>query len=124
MVVDISCKLVANLSSNERMGDVIFVEIHIQIRQIQTNILTYYIYTGTNRNGRIDVHHAGIEAIAGIGGHMAIGLQFIGPLIPVTEGHNVGMFQLAPLRHTCRTTGVKQDEKRMRLWGLQLHIVL
>ena len=103
MIIDISGKLEAHLCGHKRMGDAVIIEIVVQVWQVQSDIFTDDIYGGAAGDGRIDIHHTGIETVAGIGCHPVAGMQFVMPLIPMAESDEVGMQQLTALRHAGRS---------------------
>ena len=110
-------KLVAHLCGHERVGDVVLLEVLVQGNQVEADLLGHDVNGGAAGEGGIHVHHAGIKAIAGIGGHPVLGLEVIVALIPVAEGHQVGMRQLAALGNARGAGGVEQDEQLVRLDG-------
>ena len=111
VVLNVRGKLESHLSGHKRVGDVLALEVVVQGYQVKAQLLGYDVYGGSTGQSGIEVHHAGIEAIAGIGRHVVLGLQCIVALIPVAEGNEVGMCQLATLRHACRTARVEKDEE-------------
>ena len=114
-VVHIRGKLVAHLRGDERVGDAVGVEVFVEVRQVEADVFTYYIYGGAAGQRGIHIHHAGVEAVAGIGGHMTLGRQPVVALIPVAEADEVAVLQLAALGHTGRAGGVEHDEQPVRL---------
>ena len=111
MVIDIRGKLIAHLCRDERVGDVVGVEIVVKVGQVQADVLADYIDCSATSKGRIHVHHAGIEAIAGVRCHMTLRCQPVVTLIPMTEGDEIAVRQLAALRHAGRAGGVQKDEE-------------
>ena len=114
MVVHISSKLITHLRGDERVSNVVGIIVVVEVRQVQTDVFTYYIYRSTTGECWVHIHHAGIKAIAGVSSHMTVGRQLIIALIPVTEAHEVAMLQLTALRHTSRARGVEHDEEIVR----------
>ena len=115
VVVGVRGKLIAHLGGDERMGDEVLFEILVQVGQVQADVVADDVDAGTAGQRGIDVHHAGVEAVAGVGCHMASLAEFEATLIPVAEGHDVAVFQLAALGHTRRAAGVKHDEEAVGL---------
>ena len=111
MVIKIHCKLTTYLRGHERMGDAFSIEVVVQIRQVQTDILADDIDRSATGQGRVHIHHACIETIAGIGCHLVLRLQVIVAMIPVTEGHKVAMLKLTALGRSRRTGGIKKDKQ-------------
>ena len=111
VVVVVGSKLISDLRRHERVGDVVFLEVGVHLRQSQTDVITYNIYTGTARQCRIEVHHTAVEAVAGIARHMVLGLQLEAPLVPMAESCQIAVLQLTTLRNACRTGGIEQDEE-------------
>ena len=97
MVLDVGRELVAHLCGDERMGDTLLVEVVVQVGQIQTYVIADDMNASTAGEGRVEVHHAGIETIAGIRRHAVGGRQPIMALIPMAESHKVAVFKLAAL---------------------------
>ena len=91
MVLDIGRELVAHLCGNERVCDALLVEIVIQVGQVETDVLADDVDTSTASKGRVEVHHASIEAITGVSGYLVVGSQAIIPLVPMAESHKVAM---------------------------------
>ena len=118
MVVDIRGKLIAYLCRDERVGDVVGVEIVVKVGQVQADVLADDIDRSTTSKGGIHVHHAGVEAIAGVRCHMTLRSKPVIALVPMTEGDEVAVRQLASLRHTGRAGGVKKDEEAVGRRGV------
>ena len=101
MVLDARGELVSHLGGHKRVGDVVLLKVLIQGNQVQTQFLGY------DKDGRaagqsgIHVHHACIKAVTGISSHIVFGLEVVIALVPVAEGHEVGMRQLATFGYTC-----------------------
>ena len=74
MVLDACGELVAHLRGHERMGDAILLEIIVQRDEVEPDFLGDDMHRCSAGKRGIHIHHAGIEAIAGIGGHLALGL--------------------------------------------------
>ena len=83
--------------------------------EVQTQLLGDDMHGGTTSQSRIQVHHTGIETVAGVGSHVVHWLQAVEALIPMAECHQVAMCQLAPLRYARRARGVEKDEKVLGL---------
>ena len=111
VVVGVRGKLIAHLRRDERMGDLVLLEVDVQIGQVQSDVLADDVDAGSAGHSGIDVHHAGVEAVAGVGRHVAGIVELEAPLIPMAEGYDVAVFQLAALGHTRRATGVEHDEE-------------
>ena len=118
MVIDIRGKLIAHLCRDERVGDVVGVEIVVKVGQVQAYVLAYDIDRSATSKGRIHVHHAGIEAIAGVRCHMTLRGKPVVTLIPMTEGDQVAVRQLAALGHAGRAGGVQKDEEAVGCRGV------
>ena len=119
VIVVVGSKLISDLRRHERVGDVVFLEVGVHLRQRQTNVVTDDIDTRTARQCRIEVHHTAVEAVTGIARHMVLSLQFEAPLIPVAECCQVVVLQLTTLGQTRRTRGIEQD---VQVGGVGLHI--
>ena len=102
MILYAGGKLIAYLCGHERMGDVFTLEVVVQPHEVEAEFLGNNVYTGSTRQGRIHIHHARVEPIAGVGRHPTLLRQFVVTLIPMAETHEVAVFQLAPFRHTRR----------------------
>ena len=111
MVLDACGKLIAHLRGHERVGDMVLLEIIVQGDEVESDFFGNDMHRCTAGQRGIHVHHAGIETIAGVGGHLVLGLQAVETLIPVAEGHQIGMGELATLGNTRGTRGVEHDEK-------------
>ena len=109
-VFDIRSKLIAHLCGDKRVGNLISIEIVIEVGKIQTNVLANDIYRSTTGQRRIHIHHTSIEAIRGVCRHMTIGSQSVVALIPMAERHEVAMCQLTALRNSRRARGVKENK--------------
>ena len=127
MVLDACRKLIAHLRGHKRMGDGVLFEIVVQRDEVEAYLLGNDVHRRSACQCRIHVHHAGIEAIAGIGGHTMLGMQVVEALIPVAKRHEVAMPELTALRYACRARGVEQDEERVgcdggrRIVSLAIH---
>ena len=99
MVVHLG-KLASHLCGHEGVGNMVSLEIVVQGYQVEAYFLGDDIHRGTSGQGRIHIHHAGIEAVAGIGSHMVAGLQVVVAAIPVAEHHQVTMLQHATLGYS------------------------
>ena len=93
------------------MGNALLIEIVVEVGEVQADVVTNDVDAGTARQRRVEVHHAGIETIAGIRRHAVGGRQPIMALIPMAESHEVAVFQLTTLRRSRGTGGVKHDEE-------------
>ncbi len=111
MIIHIGGKLEAHLGGHEGMRYIVFVEIFIQIGKVETDVVAHNVDAGAASQSGIHIHHAGVEAIAGVGCHTVVGSETVIALIPMTEGHQVAVLQLTALRRACGTRGVKQDEQ-------------
>ena len=85
VVVGVRGKLIAHLGGDERMGNQVLFEILVQVGQVQADVVADDVDAGTAGHCGIDVHHAGVETVAGIGCHMASLAEFEATLIPVAE---------------------------------------
>ena len=110
MVVAVLRELVADLRGHERMGDTFRLEIMIQVRQVQTDILADNIDGGTTRQRRVHIHHVRIEAVRSICRYLVSGMEIVVALVPMAERHEIAVLQLASFGHARRTGGIKQDE--------------
>ena len=111
MVLDIGRELVTHLGSDERVGNALRVEIVVEVGQVETDVFPDNMDAGAACQCRVKIHHAGVEAVAGICRHAICRGQTIESLIPMTESHQVAVFQLATLRCSRGTGGVEHDEK-------------
>ena len=102
MVLNARCKLVAHLCSHKRMGDMLFLEVFVQRNQVKADFLWNNVDTSSAGQRGIHVHHAGIKAIRSVGSYLMFWFQVVVTLVPVTEAHEVAVFQLAALGHTRR----------------------
>ena len=103
MVVEVHRELTAHLCGHERMGNTFTVEILVQVGQVETDVLANDIDCSATGQGGVHIHHTGIEAVAGVCGHLVAWLQSVVTMVPVAETYQVAMFQLTALRRTCRT---------------------
>ena len=87
VVLDARGKLVSHLSRHKGIGDVLLLEIVVQGNQVETHLFGDDIHCGATREGRVHVHHVGIEAIAGVGCHPAFRLQIVIAMIPMDKGY-------------------------------------
>ena len=69
MILHAGGKLVSYLRGHEHMGDMLLFEVVVQGYQIQSDSFWDNIYTGPGGQCRIEIHHASIKPIAGIGSH-------------------------------------------------------
>ena len=92
------------------MGDVVLLEVVIQGHQVETQLLRHDVYTGTTGQGGVHIHHTGVEAITGIGGHAVLRLQTVETLVPVAEADEVAVSKLAALGYARRAGGIEEDE--------------
>ena len=99
------------------MSDIVLLEILVQGNQVEANLLGDDVHCRTTSESGIHIHHASVEAVAGIGGNTALGIEVIVAMVPVAEGHQVAVSELAPLGHARGATGVKHDEQLTRLDG-------
>jgi len=111
MVLDIGGELVAHLRGDERMGDALAVEVFVQVRQIQADVVPYDVDTRSAGQGGVKVHHADIKTVAGVGGHLVARSQLIVFLIALAESHYVAVLNLAAFGSTRRAGGVEEDEE-------------
>ena len=93
------------------MSDVVLLEIVVQCNEVEADFLGNDVNAGTAGERRIHVHHAGVESVTGIGSHLMLRLQAVETLIPVAEGHEVGVSELAALGNARGAGGVEQDEQ-------------
>ena len=110
MILHIGDKLVAHLGGDKRMGDTLCIEIIIEVRQVQADVITNDVNASTAGQRRVHIHHAGIETVAGVRSHAVSCSQAIVTLIPMAESHQVAVLQLTTLRCSRRTRGIKHDE--------------
>ena len=115
VVLDAGGKLITHLRRHERMGDVVLLEVVVQRNKIQTQLLGDDIHRSAAGQCGIHIHHAGVEAIAGVCRHPVLGLEFVVALIPVAEADEVAVRQLTALGHAGRAGGVEHDEEPVRL---------
>ena len=102
MVLDAGGKLVAHLGGHERMGDGVLLEVFVQSNQIQPQFLGDDIKRCAGGQRWIHIHHTGIKTIAGISRHIVLGLEAVETLIPIDEGHQIAVDELATLGDACR----------------------
>ena len=119
VVLDTCRKLVAHLRSHERVGDAVLLKILVEGDEVQTQFLGHNIDGCSAGERRVRIHHVGVKAVAGIGRNLAPCLEVKHLMVPVAEGHKIGVGKLAALWHTCRTRCVKQDKQ---LVGLDVHL--
>ena len=110
VVLDVGGKLIAHLRGHEGMGDVFALQIFVERHQIQAQFLRDNKYGGATRQRRVDALLVYIETIAGIFGHVMLGLQVVVFPVPVAVAHQIAMRELAALWHSCRSAGIEQDE--------------
>ena len=111
MAVNARGKLIGHLGGHERMGDAGLLEIVVERDEVEAQLLGNNINGSSTSEGGIEVHHAGIETITGIGGHTVLGSKGVVALIPMAESDDVGLEELAALGHTGGARGVEKDEK-------------
>ena len=99
------------------MGDIVFLEIIVESYEIEPNLFGNNVNCRATGESRIHVHHASIEAVAGISRHTMLRLEIIVSMIPVAESHQIGVSELASLGNAGRTTGVEHDKQVIRLYG-------
>ena len=97
------------------MGDAVPLEVVVQGNQVQANLLGDDVHRSATGQRRIHIHHAGIEAVAGIGCHLVLRFETIITLVPMAEADKVAMRQLTPLGDTRGARSVEQDEEALRL---------
>ena len=97
MVVAVHGELASHLRGHEGVGDVLLVEVVVQVGQVQAYVVADDNDGGACCEGRIHVHHAGVKAVAGIGGHLVAWTQVVVVPVPMTEGHEVAVLELAAL---------------------------
>ena len=112
MVLDASGKLVGHLRGHKGVGDMLLFDIVVQCHQVQTQFLWDDVDTGTTRKSWIHVIHTGVETVTGVGCHLIRRLEVVVAMVPVDKCHQVGVYELASLRHTRRTTRIEHDVKR------------
>ena len=122
MVLDAGSKLIGHLRGHKGVGDLLLFYIVVQCHQVQAQFLWDDIYTGTTCKSRIHVVHTGVETVTGIGSHLIRRLEVVVAMIPVEKCYQVGVYELASLRHTRRTTRIKHDVKRRGLYFGQCHV--
>ena len=102
MVLDTRGKLIAHLRRHERVGNMFTLEIVVQGDEVQTDLFRNDMNGSAAGQGGIHVHHASIKAIRSVGSHPMFRFQVVVTLVPMTEAHEVAVFQLAALGHTRR----------------------
>ena len=102
VVLDSGGKLIGHLCGHEGVGDAFTLKIVVEGYQVEAHLFGDDIHRGTTGQGRIHVHHTGIEAIRGIRCHLVGRLQVIVAVIVMDEGHHIAVNQLTALRHTRR----------------------
>ena len=110
VVLDVGGKLVAHLRRHKRVGDIVLLEVVVQGHQIEAQLLWHDVYTGATGQGGVHIHHTGIKAITGIGGHAVLRLQTVETLVPMAEADEVAVSELAALGYARRTGGIEEDE--------------
>ena len=115
VVIAVHRKLTTHLRGHERMGHPFLVKICIQVWKVQSYVVTHNHYGSTCGKCGIHIHHAGIEAIAGVCCHLVTRFEVVVTLIPMAETYKIAMLQLTALRLARRTRGIKQDEEAIRL---------
>ena len=103
MVLDTGSKLVTYLRRHKRVGNTVLLKIFIEGNKIQTQFLRNDINRRAASQCRVRIHHIGVKTVAGIGCYLASWLEIKHLMVPVAEGHEVAVNQLATLGHTCRT---------------------
>ena len=84
------------------MGDLVLLKIVIEGNQVKAQLFRDDMHRRATSQGWIHIHHAGIKSIAGVCRHLAVWLQVIEGLIPMTEADKVAVHQLAALGHARR----------------------
>ena len=102
MVLNASGKLIGHLCRHERMRDVLALKILVQRHEVETQLLRNDVKRSATGQCGVHVHHAGIEAVAGVCCHLMLCLQVIIAMVPMDESYHVAMNQLATLGHARR----------------------
>ena len=112
MIIYAGRKLITYLRRHETVGDAVTLKILIEGNEVKAEFLRYDMHTGTRGKRWVEVHHAGIKAVAGIGGDSMFWTQVVITTIPIAEGYQIGMYQLTAFGYARRTRGIEEDEKR------------
>ena len=75
MVIDVIHKLASHLGSHKGMGNAILLEILVKTQQVETQLFRNDIDGGTRYQRSPQLLQTGIEAIAGIRTHTAVGVD-------------------------------------------------
>ena len=114
MVFHSGCKLSAHLRGHEAVGNSLLFKIPVQSHQIQADALIDDVDAGTGGQGRIQVHHICVKAIACIRSHPGFGLQAIIFAVPIAERSQIAVLQHTSFGHAGGAGGVKQDKQIFR----------
>ena len=98
------------------MGDIVLLKVVVQGHQIKAQFLGDDVDTGTAGQGGVHIHHTGIKAVAGIGGHAALRFQTVEALVPMAEADKVAVRELAALGYASGAGGIEEDEEALWRW--------
>ena len=111
VVLNGSGELIGHLRGHESVSDLLLLKIFVQRYHVQAHLLRDNIKRGTTCERGIRFHHIGIETIACVGRNFTTGSETELTVIPLAEGDNVTMLQLAAFGSSRGTGGVEHDEE-------------
>ena len=105
----------AHLGGHKAVGDTVFYQEAVQGPQVVPYLFGDDADTGAAGEGGVLVHHIGVEAVAGKGGHLVSGLELIIIPVPGAEIDQVALLQHTALGRARGAGGVQQD---IQVFGL------
>ena len=110
VVLNAGGELIGHLSGHEPMGNLLFFEVFVQCQQIEAEFFRNDVKGGAGGEAGIGLHHIGVETVAGVGRHLAVGCEVEPVVIPLAECHEVAVFELAAFGRARGTRSIKHDE--------------
>ena len=89
----------AHLGGHETVGDAVTGDEGIQLAHVVAGLLRDDAHAGARGEGGIHIHHAGVEAVTGIGRHLAGDIQIVILAVPGAEIDKVAMLKHNTLGH-------------------------
>ena len=71
----------------------------------------------TAGKGGIEIHHAGVETVAGVRGDAAVSGEVEPTMVPLAERRDVAVYKLTAFRRSRGTGGVKENEYILWFWA-------
>ena len=109
----------AHLGGHKAVGDTVLYQKAVQGSEVVPYVFWNDADAGAAGEGGVLVHHIGIEAIAGKGGHLVSGLELIIIPVPGAEIDQVALLQHTALGRARGAGSIQQDIQvfRFRLYG-------